>query len=118
MTSYSPASGTRKRSRGASRVVVVLTTGLLVVGGSLLGAAPALADSVTKDGIHFETDTVAGTAEVTGFDVAVTGTDIVIPDSIEDGGVAYPVVEIGGSIFLNSGLTSVVTPSIITTSHR
>lgn len=98
----------RQLSGRTSRLVAAFIAGLLIVGGSIFFAPPAFAAVVTVGELEYSTNPVDFTASVRGLDAGSTETDIVIPDTIVDGGDTYLVTSVNNNAFNNVGLTSVV----------
>ena len=74
----------------------------------------ANADAVEINGIYYNLVTKAKIAEVTSNPNKYSN-EVVIPESVEYGGVTYSVTTIGNYAFLGcSGLTSVIIPNSVT----
>ena len=76
------------------------------------------ADTVEIDGIYYNLEPTAKTAEVTSNPNQYTG-DVVIPETVTYDGMEYNVSTIGDDAFLNcNGLTFVVIPNSVTSINR
>ena len=73
----------------------------------------ASADAVEIDGIYYNLDTEAMTAEVTSNPDNYQG-DVTIPESFEYGGMTYSVISIGEKAFYATGVTSIIIPNSVT----
>ena len=74
----------------------------------------AYADAVEVDGIYYNFNDEAQTAEVTKGEIKYTG-DVVIPGSVEYGKITYDVTSIGEDAFYDCyGLTSIDIPNSVT----
>lgn len=101
--------------RQSARVTALLLGGVLVLAASVLVAPPAYAAPVGPDANGISYETTGSEASVTGYTQVGTITDVVIPDTISDGGNDYTVTSIGYRAFGSAGLTSITIPNTVTT---
>lgn len=101
----------------SAHAAVLSVVALTLIAAPVLVAGPAAAATVstTIDGVTYTADdtAVASGATVTAYSPGPA--NVVIPGHVTIGPTSYPVTAIGGSVFANSGITSVTIPDTVLT---